>query len=272
MYKGYDFFYAIGSSHTAGGGFSPDVVALYKNLYNVEIPIHLRHISWAHFLSKNLGIRHVNDAQGGASITRSVRKTFEFLEQNQQSNFFVIFEYTEPGNRTDVFDTKSQKYTDINLGWDRDSFSIVPPSDTTTVYSYVSNHLNFKELQKFNERYFLGLYSLLKRINIPVKVMLSEYLHDVTHQLTSDLLDKRMYIDDEDIIPHVHEWAHHQIHPVMNHADALHNIDFTQQRYGPLWFELPGYSNDGHPGYFAHQKYADLLKTLLDENLNNRDK
>jgi len=284
MYKGYDFFYTIGSSHTAAGGLSPNTIyneylpcyqeIMAKDLLSLQEPMNSYSFSWSKRLSNIIGIPVVNEARGGASTTRSVRKTYEFVEKHIGEKFFVVFEVTEPESRTEIFLTENQEHCALNIGWkDKHVYAALEatPSDELTApnnhgifLEYFQRHIDVENLRDKNERDVLGLYSFLKNNNIPVKLMIvdPDFLG----------LNRKRFFDKNDIISlnqghgHIHYWAHNLIVEEPNKG-FLKNIDYTQERFGPIWYEIPGRSDDGHPGYFAHRKYAEELRVWLDNHL-----
>jgi len=113
---------------------------------------------------------------------------------------------------------------------------------------WFKNHANIKENWKKVERDFVGLYSFCKWNGIKIFPMTG---NSVTFK---DCFDKN------DIIKFGNDNKNYDI------CSWAHNNKKT------IRDELGGRSIDGHPGYFGHKEYAELLKIFLEINLSKKNK
>lgn len=267
-YKGYNFFYTNGSSHTKGGGFetsdisgffSEEMHVYYKNRYNVSWK-KCEEVSYANRLSELLDIKVVNDSVQGGGLDRVIRKTYEFIESkwDERQKFFILLE-TPDASRIDLYYKPWKEYLIVNdIAITQRSLDGQNSLYGTTSYFpkpekvdelqpdiqlYNEKFYNYKEHHNSNERKLLGLYCFCKRAGIPIKLMSG--LRYVNHQdmyLQTDILSE-IGTDEFDII----NWA------INNKKQIKHETNFE--------------IIDGHPGYFAHIEYAEIWKNWLDKNL-----
>lgn len=267
-YKGYEYFYVNGSSHTKGGGFethaqsgywSEEMYTFYKNTYNVAWNS-CEEVNWAYRLSQQIGVPCINDAMQGGGAARVVRRTYEHIESNwdKRHDFFIILEIPDP-SRLDVYYQPLQEYFLVNVGphikFDVEVFatlSYFPKTPNIEQYqgdfkTYVEKfHNTFEEFKK-NERNVLGLYSFCKRENIAIKLLDgSERMYKSCFE-KSDTINP-VGIDSSDIrCLNLIDWC------INNKKQIKHETNFSVI--------------DGHPGYFAHIEYATIVKNWLDDNL-----
>lgn len=257
-YKGYDFFYTNGSSHTIGGGFesyqemgfySKEMAEYYKKHYNVSWNS-CRDVNYATRLSKLLGIKVYNEATQGGGLDRIVRMTYDFIEDNwkKRHNFFIILE-TPDSSRIDIYYKPEKKYFVANYN-NKESFfatpSYFPRPDDLEKYQpdfqvYYEKFYDDDEHHYDNERKITGLYSFCKRENIAIKFMSGQrhYLETFDKNDMMSGLNGFKF----DIIT----WC------IENKKQIKHETNFE--------------IIDGHPGYFAHIEYAKIWKDWLDINL-----
>lgn len=259
-YKGYEWFYVNGSSHTKGGGFetsdaggwfSEEMQDYYLKHYNV-IWKSCEEVSFASRLSKLLDIKVVNDAIQGGGLDRVIRKTYEYIESHwdQRHKFFIILE-TPDESRVDLYYKPWNQYFVVNDN-NKGSFYGTPnyfpkPKNIeecqNDIKFYHDKFYDKKQHYNKNERNLIGLYSFCKKANIAIKLMSGlRMIHyqDIYHQ--SDIISA-MNSDEYDII----NWC------ITNKKQIKHETNFEV--------------TDGHPGYFAHIEYAKIWKDWLDKNL-----
>lgn len=259
----YDYFYVNGCSHVEGGGLEEpslrddSVIPLYKKLYNVEWSSRTE-VNFSTRLSNLIGLKCVNHGKCGASTDRVVRTTYDFLYENWENRhkFFIILENPDP-SRSDVFLTDLKEYFIVNSHNDENSEKIF--SSCTREYfnkdirkidyqyeeklkNWFKNHYSFEEKLKSDDKCFVGLYSFCKFNNIKIFVM-----NKSTHYFN-------YVFKKEDVICFNEKKYGHWMYDINNwcRTNKLTIAD-----------ELNGLSDDGHPGYFGHIKYAEKLYEFL---------
>ena len=259
-YKGYEYFYVNGSSHTKGGGFeSADqkawtrelMVPYYKEHYGVEWQ-GCDDVNWGTRLSELTGIPCHNYAMQGGGLDRVIRITYEFIESNweNRNKFFIILE-TPDQSRADVYYNPWRQYflmnDDIETGFKYATANYFPfPEGTEELQDdfkfYYEKFHNRLELFKANERNLAGLYSFCKRSGIAIKIMDSQRgFHYKNNYEKADVISY------EDNSMNLIDWC------INNKKQIKHETNNTVI--------------DGHPGYFGHIEYAKLVKEWLDINL-----
>jgi hypothetical protein len=258
-YKGYEYFYVNGSSHTKGGGFEcagttwtwEPMAPYYKEHYNVEWT-NCEDVNWGTRLSELIGIPCHNHALQGGGLDRAIRKTYEFIESNwdNRHKFFIILE-TPDQSRVDVYYNPWREYflmNDDEAGFRTATTNYFPdPPNVDDVQEdfkwYYEKFHNRIEHFKANERNLAGLYSFCKRAGIAIKIM------DGHHRA-------------------VHYKANYDKTDVISYDNGdLNLIDWCINNKKQIKHETNSTVLDGHPGYFAHIEYAKIVKEWLDINL-----
>lgn len=268
MYKGYDYFYVNGSSHTKGGGFETakedgcwheELKQYYASFYDVQEWESCNDINWGTRLSQIINIPCVNEAIQGGGLDRAVRKTYRFIQSNfrPDNKFFIILEIPD-SSRIDVYYKPWDEFFVVTGG---DGTAIgQPPGDvfyaaSPTYFPKVPGVEKLQDDFKFyydnfykssvhfekNETLLNGLYSYCKRLGIPIKILNG---YDRSHKFLYDETDVVSY-----------------------HSRDLDLYNWCAKYEKLIKHETKGYVMDGHPGYFGHIEYAKLMKNWLDENL-----
>lgn len=259
-YKGYEWFYVNGSSHTKGGGFetsdvggwfSEDMQDYYLKHYNVTWKS-CEEVSFASRLSKLLDIKVVNEAIQGGSLDRVIRKTYEFIESHwdERHKYFIILE-TPDASRLDLYYKPLKQHlivNDDNNGSLFGTTSYFPKQlgvdDIQDDFKfYAEKFYDLDRHHKDNERKLIGLYSFCKKEKIRLKLMSGFRLHNYYDAYDETDIISGLDSDKFDLI----SWC------IENKKQIKHETNFE--------------IIDGHPGYFAHIEYAQILKDWLDKNL-----
>lgn len=257
-YKGYDLFYVNGSSYTMGGGLEDTTIAPwnekclegYKTLYNVSWNDTRTEANYGAMLSKLIGIQCINEAECGGGLDRVIRMTYEFLEKNwdNRHRLFLFLEMPDPG-RSELYYNEWNKYFICNSELNTQQFAYATPcynprpegvDDVQKDFKhYFEKFHNTFEFWKRISRDMLGLYLFCKSNNIAIKLM-----HGYVYKFYDNFFNK-------------------------NDLFYTNILGYARDNNKFVRDEVKGYSDDTHPGYFAHQEYAKILKHWLDQNLEN---
>lgn len=262
----YKYFYVNGCSHVEGGGLEEpsirgdSVIPLYEKMYGVTWNSR-KEVNFAARLSKIIGIDHINDAKCGSGTDRMVRTTYDFLYDNWEDrhNFFLILENPDP-SRSDVYFKPLESYFIVNSLRNQRGEMIF--GDSTREYfnkkmkaedhaykkvfeKWFYAHYSFEEKTKQDDKSFVGLYSFCKMNRIRIFVM------NRSNFLFNHVFKK------EDVINFRQEEYNHYMYDINSWCRTN---KFTIED------ELNGLSDDGHPGYFGHIKYAEKLYEFLKES------
>ena len=78
----YKMLYVNGCSFSCAGGLNwEDVKSQYKSKLNITIDNHLD-FAYPNILAKKLGVDIINEGAPGGSVTRMLRKTYDYLLEN----------------------------------------------------------------------------------------------------------------------------------------------------------------------------------------------
>jgi hypothetical protein len=264
-YKGYELIYVNGCSHCQGGGLEEPAIRgdsirpVYEKKYDVSWKDRAE-INFANRLSELIGIPYINEAESGGGTDRVVRMTYNFLLENWSKRNKILLILEKPdASRSEVYFNKTESYYIVNSWHDgvkkTNQFNSATRAyfnreleredalDRGQFQKWFDNHFDIKEHWLKIEREFVGLYSFCKQNNISIKVMTG-----------NDVYFKDCF-DPNDIIKFKENNRNYDI------SSWCHDNKKT------IKFEIEGYSNDGHPGYFGHIEYAKLLKEFLDVKL-----
>ena len=261
-YKGYEFFYTNGSSHTKGGGLEEPtlrngwpVLKKYQEKYNVSWN-NRDEVCWPTRLSENLGIPVVNEAECGGGLFRAVRMAYRFIEDNLhvKDKFFIILELPDPG-RLDLYYKPANSYYIVNtheggkLHWATPNYYPNREQDDLEqedFRNYVDKHVDWNHIAKLYDSTLAGFYSYCKLRKIPVKL-----LNRIVSTGYNSLYEKTDLVS-----------------PGNKNLDIFH---YCIDNAHLIWDEIEGI-DDGHPGYFGHIRYAEFMKKWLDKNLEPSNK
>jgi hypothetical protein len=170
--------YSNGCSFSCGGGFNYDVVRKqYRDILNIDIENHIEY-SYPNVMAKALNVDIYNDAQSGGSLNRIIRRTYQYIYDNQldlKDTLFIL--EIPPGWRDEIYSNKLDRFMNVTWGTikfpDDDLTDIINGnniSDMKKVHSdLVSSFYNFTNTDieiKKSMNNFLGLLSFMKLQNI----------------------------------------------------------------------------------------------------------
>lgn len=245
--------FVSGGSQCIGGGFIWDSVKkIYQNK-NIQINNNLD-VSYPKLLSDKLSVPLINEGAPGGSITRMIRKTYEFLFNNEHENTLIILE-VPPGWRDEYYSNELGRYVNMTIGNilssndDTDLLLGNSPDDIKKIHKDVTNHFyNFIDDELHKEKMMLnllGLISYLKLKNL-----------------------KHLIIDTGDFDTFLFR---------RNQPRDYNFVWFSDKFEYPMWQwineskltiqdETEGLSNDQHMGIEGNKMVADkLYKMLMNE-------
>jgi hypothetical protein len=134
-------FVSGGSQCIAGGFIHNEVKKAYKEKFNIEVKDHLD-FAYPNILAKKLGVDIVNEGASGGSITRMIRKTYEYIIKNKKdiNETLFIFE-VPPGWRDEYYSNELKRHVNMTIG------NICSPDDETDA----ANGHNPKDIYKIHK-------------------------------------------------------------------------------------------------------------------------
>jgi hypothetical protein len=267
---GYETFYVNGTSHSHGGGLEEPEISgndstywYYKDLYNTDRWKSRSDVNFGKRLSDLIGIPCVNEAQSGGSCDRLVRMSYDWINDNwyRKDKIFLILENPD-GTRAEVYYKPNKSYYIVNTMNNEDNTNTILAYATREYFNkqtededrelqpvfkeYFDRHLSVRENWKNSELGFVGLYSFCKMNGIKV------FVQNNNNLIFRDCFQK------EDIIKFGNDEKNYDI------SSWAHNNNKT------IKDETNRLSSDGHPGYYAHMEYAELLKTFIENRLKTK--
>lgn len=161
-----------GGSQCIGGGFIWDDV---KKLYldkGIIINNNLD-IAYPKLLADKLGVELINEGAPGGSITRMIRKTYEFLFNEANTEDLLVILEVPPGWRDEYYSVEYRRFFNITIGNiisindNTDVASGHSPNDYKSIYKNVTNHFfNFIDENIHLEKMMLNLLGLISYLKI----------------------------------------------------------------------------------------------------------
>lgn len=242
-----------GSQCIAAGFIWSDVKDIYKNR-GIIIDSHLD-VSYPHLLSKRLGVDLVNEGAPGGSINRMIRKTFDYIFNNDISNTLFILEIP-PGWRDEFYSIELKRYVNITIG------NILSADDKTEeanghsvkdlhrIHKHVTNYFyNFIDDEIDQQKVMLnllGLLSYFKLNNIKYLIIDSGSFHTFMYRKKQPTDYKFVWFD--------------------NHEFSMN--DWINKNKLAIKFETDNLSNEEHMGIEGNKLVAEkLFKIISDEYL-----
>jgi len=264
--------YFTGTSFTEGGGLNEFTLNAYRNEYNIKFNGNKeRDVCYPTLVGKKLKVEIINDAACGGGIDRMFRKIWEYIPTQPMyvlTKTLFVLELPGTYNRLDIFSNKLNKYLICNVTFDNpnknffDSINmenfkvfltenyLVPPTENKedikliqeSVKNWFIDCVNIDEQNKSAKHKLSGLISFFKLNNIPF--LLSGQLDCVDYGIFPNIYYSnvlRVSIDD-------------------TKYDSI--LGFTNTNNIRISDDIKN-STDGHPGLFAHQKWADGIVELI---------
>jgi hypothetical protein len=264
--------YFNGCSFTEGGGFEAKkehVRAAYKEQYNFEYESHVD-VCYPTLVGKQLGIKIINDAKSGSGTDRTIRKVYDYIFKNKLDEVkktLFILELPDAINRLDVFSNKYNKYLIANTNYDNNrKVESVHPTFNWITEGYIQNELYRDTIASIIKQYsnscinptqweietakkYLGLCSFFE-------------LHNIEYYVSGNITYFINQIDFNKFIP---QFRNNRILKLNINGQIENNIVTLSEKTKTRILDEIGVDviNDGHPGFQAHQLWADGIVRFL---------
>jgi hypothetical protein len=166
-------FVSGGSQCIAGGFIHNEVKKAYKEKFNIEVNNHLD-FAYPNILAKKLGVDIVNEGASGGSITRMIRKTYEYIIKNKKdiNETLFIFE-VPPGWRDEYYSNELKRHVNMTIGNiyspddETDAASGHNPKDIYKIHKDISNFFyNFIDDEVHKTKMMIGLLGFMSFIKL----------------------------------------------------------------------------------------------------------
>jgi hypothetical protein len=247
--------FVSGGSQCIGGGFiNDDVKKAYNEKFNIKIDNNLD-FAYPNILAKKLGVDIVNEGAPGGSITRMIRKTYEYIFKNKKDidKTLFIFE-VPPGWRDEYYSNELKRYVNMTIG------NIYSPADQTDA----ANGHNPKDIFKIHKDISNFFYNFI-----------DDDLHKT--KMMMNLLGFMSYIKSNKLNYILNDTGDFDTFLSRNNLERDYNfVWFSKSFEYPMWqwageqkllikHETNSLSNDEHMGI----KGNELMATKLYNMLNN---
>jgi hypothetical protein len=245
--------FVSGGSHCIGGGFNwEDVVNVYRTEMNINIKNRFD-ITYPKLVSNYFNCDVIFEGEFGGSINRMIRKTYEYIFNNDVTNILFILE-VPPGWRDEFYSNELNRNVNMTIG------NILSPDDNTDV----ANGNDIKDLHIIHKNitnYFYNFidYEIDKRKWMYSLVGLFSYfkLHKLKY-IVIDNGDFQQFLkfqnkseDDYNLM-----W--------FDKGNTLHN--WINENKLTIKLETNNKSNDEHLGIKGHQMVAEKIINYVKEN------
>ena len=264
--------YFNGCSFTEGGGFEAKkehVRAAYKEQYGFEYESQVD-VCYPTLVGKQLGIKIINDAKSGSGTDRTIRKVYDYIFKNKLDEVkktLFILELPDAINRLDVFSNKYNKYLIANTNYDNNrKVESVHPTFNWITEGYIQNELYKDTIASIIKQYsnscinptqweietakkYLGLCSFFE-------------LHNIEYYVSGNITYFINQIDFNKFIP---QFRNNRILKLDINGQIENNIVTLSEKTKTRILDEIGVDviNDGHPGFQAHQLWADGIVRFL---------
>lgn len=269
----YNTIYANGSSLTAGGGMNVQMNKNeYKRLLNIDIKDE-KEFTYPTYIAKYFNCNLIHDAQSGAGAPRLIRRTYNYIEKigiEEAKKTLFLFEITDPVHRVDFYLDDIGDYVIVNVRYDNEgdnngkiSSIQIQPTITDDGLEYSETDLEKytsqvrEHLQKFHNpvvytKKFVGeiagLFAFLEMNGIDYFYQFDNFtLQQPFIYFHKNLLKRELRIDNYNSI---------------NQFAGFQNMTVKD--------DLRGFTDDLHPGYYGHKKFAERAIEVIKERLKPR--
>jgi len=252
-------FVSGGSQCIAGGFMHDEVKTAYKEIFNIDIKNHLD-FAYPNILAKKLCVDIVNEGASGGSITRMIRKTYEYIIKNKKdiNETLFIFEIP-PGWRDEYYSNVLKRHIDMSIGSisspdddDTDILNGYSPNDLNKIHKDITNFFyNFIDDELHNTKMMMSLLGFMAFIKLNNLNYILNDTGDFEDFLSINNLEKNynfLWFGDKFKCP-MCEW-------------------YGQQRLA-IKHETNGLSKDEHMGIKANELVAEKLYNMLN-NINDK--
>jgi len=252
-------FYFNGCSHTAGGGLYEDLI---KDGYKIKFGVEWdneRDITYPRYITDYFNVNKIDDSQCGSGAERLIRTTYEYIEKvglEESKKTLFILQINGSINRVEYFCKEINDYLIVNVvyndDWTFKYFDVVDKwsPDRKNPYGYyipkIKNDIEFIlnnyhepiEYEKKIVREMLGLFNFF-------------YVNDIQFLYYPD---DKYYLGKYDSMFYYKNYIK---------IGSIHQ--YTLDNKMTIKDDLIGITNDTHPGYYGHKKYANELINYLEK-------
>jgi hypothetical protein len=245
--------FVSGGSHCIGGGFNwEDVVDVYRTEMNINIENRFD-ITYPKLVGTYFNSDVIFEGEFGGSINRMIRKTYEYVFNNNVADTLFILE-VPPGWRDEFYSNELNRNVNMTIG------NILSPDDNTDV----ANGNDVKDLHKIHKDITNYFYNF-----IDYEIDKRKWMYNLIGLISYFQLHKLKYI-------------------VMDNGDLQQFLKMqnkSEDDYNLLWFdkgnslnnwinengltiklETNNKSNDEHLSIKGHQMVAEKIINYVKEN------
>lgn len=244
--------FVSGGSHCIGGGFNWDeVIKVYENKGHV---IKNRHdITYPQLVANYFNVEVIFEGAFGGSINRMIRKTYEYILENDVKDVLFILELP-PGWRDEFYSNELNRMVNITIG------NVLSPDDNTEV----ANGYDMNDLHKIHKNISDYFYSFID-YNIDRKKWMMNLLGLLSYFKLNNL--KYIVIDTGDFqnFLRTNSKSENEFSLLwFNNGNAMHN--WINDEKLTIKCETEGLSGDEHLGLYGHRLVADKIINYIEND------
>jgi hypothetical protein len=166
--------YVSGGSQCIAGGFMhDDVKKIYKEKFNIDIKNHLD-FAYPNILAKKLDVDIVNEGAPGGSITRMMRKTYEYIIKNKKDINETLFIFEIPPYwRDEYYSNLLKRHINMTIGNintpddETEMLNGHNPKDLNKIHKDITNFFyNFQDEEIHNTKMMMNLLGFMSFIKL----------------------------------------------------------------------------------------------------------
>lgn len=264
--------YFNGCSFTEGGGFESNkenIKIAYKEQYGFKYESHVD-VCYPTLVGKQMGIKIINDAKSGSGTDRTIRKVYDYIFKNKLDEVkktLFILELPEAINRLDIFSNKYNKYLIANTNYDSNrKVESVHPTFNWITEGYIKDELYKDTIASIIKQYsnscinptqweletakkYLGLCSFFE-------------LHNIEYYISGNIT---YCINQIDFNKFISNFRNNRILKLNINGHIENNIVTLSEKTKTRILDEIGVdvTHDGHPGFHAHQLWANGIVEFL---------
>jgi hypothetical protein len=254
MHKFFNKIYANGCSFTCAGGLNfKHIRDKYTELLNIKLDDDYIQYAYPNIVGKELQFNVVNEAIPGGSINRLIRKTYQYVYDNQNSISDTLFILELPPMwREEVYSNHLDRpmnvtwgtikqpatdMTDVAGGFDVGDLKKIHKELESYFYNFVNTDFEYKK----SMNNLLGLMYFLKHNNITTILIDNTFFENFLQN--NNLKHDFNFISFGDV--EMHRWF------------LINNLTINDEL---------GITIDKHPGLSGNKKIADIVLNYLYNN------
>ena len=256
-WRNFNKMYFNGCSHTAGSGLQTPIY--HKDKHNLDW-VNEREVNYPFLVAKHFNCELIDNSQSGSGLPRLIRTTYEYIDKvgiKDAKKTLFVFQINQAFSRIEVFSKEINDYLIVNLQYNKDgTFQYVNAVEKYSATDRKYNPSQFEgkienEIKDFLEKYHNPILYEKKYLSYLNGLFSFLEINDIEYLYGLDLLNDGTFIEKKE----------NKIN--LDGYDTIH--EYCWGKNLKLSDEIGEFTDDAHPGYFGHKKFAEDLSLLIEQ-------